>query len=512
MKLLRSLSIRLSIALTFTFFSSLSFAAGDGVTGADPDFPPSLASYGDAEMDSVTRILSNRIEKEPFNLFVSIVFLLAVCHAFTASKIAKIAHDVERRHHRKKGGKAPKIYKDQVDEVSVAGQVLHFLGEVEAIFGIWILVLLGGFVYYKDLGTFVAYVDSVNYTEAMFVVVIMALSASRPVIHYSEKAVGYLSALIGGKPWAYWVMILTVCPVLGSFITEPAAMTIAAVLLSKKIYARRVPPVFAYATLGLLFVNISIGGTLTNFAAPPVLMVANAWEWSTGFMLVNFGWKAVLGILASNAVYFFAFRKTLFGLRNERTGDLDAKPGEIHWEERNEHVPFWVFFAHVLFIFTTVVSVHHPKIFVGVFLFFLAFTLATVHHQNKLSLRSPILVGFFLAGLVTHGGLQGWWIAPVLASLEDLTLFWGALALTAFNDNAAITYLSTLVPGFSDSAKYAVVSGAVIGGGLTVIANAPNPAGQAILSKHFKEGVNPLKLAMGAILPTLLVSAVFLLL
>jgi Na+/H+ antiporter NhaD/arsenite permease-like protein len=120
-----------------------------------------------------------------------------------------------------------------------------------------------------------------------------------------------------------------------------------------------------------------------------------------------------------------------------------------------------------------------------------------------------LLVGFFLAGLVIHGGLQAWWIAPVLSSLPELPLMIGATVLTAFNDNAAITYLASLVPNFSDGMKYAVVAGAVTGGGLTVIANAPNPAGQSILQRYFEGGVSPLKLVLAAIVPTIVMGVTY---
>jgi hypothetical protein len=85
----------------------------------------------------------------------------------------------------------------------------------------------------------------------------------------------------------------------------------------------------------------------------------------------------------------------------------------------------------------------------------------------------------------------------------------GAMTLTAFNDNAAITYLATLVPGFSESMRYAVVAGAIAGGGLTVIANAPNPAGQSILCDYFEDGISPLKLFAGALLPTIVMMLCF---
>jgi predicted cation transporter len=159
----------------------------------------------------------------------------------------------------------------------------------------------------------------------------------------------------------------------------------------------------------------------------------------------------------------------------------------------------------------TVVNAHHPVLFVAGFLFFLGFAQATAAHQEAVDLKAPLLVGFFLAGLVIHGGLQGWWIAPVLSRLADVPLFLGAMTLTAFNDNALVTYLATLVPHLTDGAKYAIVAGAVTGGGLTVIANAPNPAGQAILSSQFEGGITPLGLLAGAIPPTLVFSAIFVL-
>ena len=142
-------------------------------------------------------------------------------------------------------------------------------------------------------------------------------------------------------------------------------------------------------------------------------------------------------------------------------------------------------------------------------LFFLGFAAVTTDHQNTIDLKPPLLVGFFLSGLVTHGGVQGWWLEPVLGSLSATPLILTSTVLTAFNDNAAITYLSTLVPGFTDELKYAVVAGAVTGGGLTVIANAPNPAGQMILKKHFLHGVSPAHLLLSALAPTAIMFTMF---
>ena len=123
--------------------------------------------------------------------------------------------------------------------------------------------------------------DTVNYTEPLFVVVIMALASTRPIVVLAERALRARGAAGRRTPAAWWVTILTIGPLLGSFITEPAAMTICALLLGRQFYDLNPSPRLKYATLGLLFVNVSIGGTLTHFAAPPVLMVARPWDWDT---------------------------------------------------------------------------------------------------------------------------------------------------------------------------------------------------------------------------------------
>jgi len=256
--------------------------------------------------------------------------------------------------------------------------------------------------------------------------------------------------------------------------------------------------------------------------------VADTWHWDLPYMFTNFGWRAVLGVIVATAIYYFVFRKNFASLK-ERANEFKASKSA---EPKPEPAPFWVIFVHLGFVAWTVLTLHHPAFFIGGFLFFLAFTMATHHHQYDIQLKSPLLVGFFLAGLVTHGGLQGWWISPVLSSLAEVPLFIGATILTAFNDNAAITFLASQVPAFSpdilvadhwvsktgsalanaQGLEYAVVAGAVTGGGLTVIANAPNPAGQSILNKHFKNGISPIGLLLGALFPTLIMAVMFMVL
>jgi hypothetical protein len=286
-------------------------------------------------------------------------------------------------------------------------------------------------------------------------------------------------------------------------------MTICALLLARQFFDRRPEARLKYATLGVLFVNVSIGGTLTHFAAPPVLMVARPWEWTTLFMLTHVGWRAIAAILLSTAIYFLAFRKEFRAMSATSASISGDQPDEDAEGPALLPIPAWLTVAHVLFMAWTIVNSHSAVLFVGGFLFFLGFARATAAYQNRLDLRAPLLVGFFLAGLVIHGGLQGWWIAPLLSRLGETALFAAATILTSFNDNALITYLATLVPHLSEPMKLAVVEGAVTGGGLTVIANAPNPAGQALLNRFFDGAVSPLGLFAGALPATLVAALVF---
>ena len=445
-------------------------------------FPRDLSAYPDPVNAGMWEVIKSRAAAEPFNVAVTAIFAVAVLHTFLCPKLMHASHA------------AP--------PGSPRARILHVLGEVELVFGLWVAVLAAAFLWAQGSGALGQYFRSVSFTEPLFVVVIMVLASTRPIMRLAEQSLRLVASLGGGHPAAWWLAILTVAPLFGSAITEPAAMTIAALLLAKQFYDLKPSPRLMYATLGLLFVNISIGGTLTHFAAPPVLMVAAPWGWDIAYMFTHFGWHAVAGIVMSNAVCFLMFRKELGALRPAAAGS-GLEPRQV---------PVWITLVHLVFLGFTVWAAHHPLWFLPGFVVFLGFVRLTSPHQDKLTFRSPLLVGFFLAGLVVHGGLQGWWIEPVLGNLGKVPLFAGALVLTAFNDNALITYLATLVPNFTAELKFAVVSGAVTGGGLTVIANAPNPAGQSILQRYFPDGVSPLGLLLGALGPTLLVAFSFMVL
>ena len=413
-------------------------------------------------------------------IVASVCFVLAILHTFSVKRFQHMA----RRY----------------AEGTVGENLFHLLGEVEIVFGIWAGVFLTFLAVSTGAKEAVRYLQDRSFVEPAFVFVIMVVCSTRPILKVAEWVIKMLSRLLPFKrPLSFYVTALVIGPVLGSFITEPAAMTVTALLLLGRVFEKTRSTKLKYATLGLLFVNVSIGGTLTPYAAPPVLMVAPLWGWDIRFMFTHFGWKALIAVVTSTALVGYRLRKEISSLSQD--ADTEAK---------SIRIPLWVCSIHLVILGLIVLCSHYMTVFVGLFLFFLGLVSVTREYQGDLKLREGLLVAFFLGGLVVLGGPQRWWLEPVLTSLSALPLYLGAISLTAITDNAALTYLGAQVPTLSDLSKYVLVAGAVTGGGLTVIANAPNPAGYGILNSSFgEEGISPLLLCAYALVPTLIAAICF---
>lgn len=419
------------------------------------------------------------MEPTPIQWAGTALFALAVLHTFSTKFFEHLAH-IQPRH---------------------AG-IWHLLGEVEVVFGFWAMVLMVLMFAMTSRQEATAYLDTRNFTEPMFVFAIMVIAGTRPILQCVAGGVQWLARWAPcHKGMAQYFLLLVLVPLLGSFITEPAAMTLAALMLRDTVFARGASSKFQYATVGVLFVNISIGGTLTPFAAPPVLMVAGQWDWDIWFMVSTFGWKAAVAVVVNAGGAMLWFGRELRAMAEPPTSAAAASVAPV---------PLSVVGVHLLFLAGVVVFAHHPPIFMGFLLFFLGFTTAYQRHQGPLILREALLVAFFLAGLVVLGGLQQWWLQPILLGMEATTVFFAATALTAITDNAALTYLGSLVQGLSSEFQVALVAGAVTGGGLTVIANAPNPAGVSILRGSFEHNaIHPMGLLVAALPPTLVAALAF---
>jgi hypothetical protein len=407
-----------------------------------------------------------------------VLFILALLHTFSTSLFEVLAH----RHPRHAG-------------------LFHLLGEVEVVFGFWAAVLMLFMAFVDGSAAAVDYAESRSYAEPLFVFVVMVVAASRPVLEMARALVRLLARAAPARNEVAQAWLgLALVPLAGSLITEPAAMTLAALMLAPTVFRPGMPEWLKYGALGVLFVNVSIGGTLTAYAAPPVLMVAGPWGWDSAHMLRHFGWRALVAVLVNASVITLLLRPHLRPLDASVDGESPVQ------------VPPLVTLIHLAFLTAVVLLAHHPVLFLGLFLLFLGFTQAYSRYQDPLILKEGLLVGFFLAGLVVLGGMQQWWLQPIVAGLGATKLFFGALGLTAITDNAALTYLGSLIAGLSEREQYMLVAGAVGGGGLTVIANAPNPAGAALLRRGFnEETIGAVGLLLGALAPTCAAAVMFLL-
>lgn len=417
----------------------------------------------------------------PTNLQIiaAVIFVIAIIHIFSVKYFEHLAHRSEKH-----------------------SGLFHLLGEIEVVFGIWAMVLVIFMFIFLGKYETIDYVNSRSYIETMFVFVIMVISGTRPILKAVMSLVKKLSSLLPKKgAIGFYFVVMAIVPLLGSLITEPAAMTLAALILADKLFSQGISTKLKYMTLGTLFINVSIGGTLTNFAAPPILMVAQNWDWSTTFMFTTFGWKAIIAIFINTFIVILIFNKDLAAV-NIRTTVSDK-----------EKIPLGIIITHFTFLFLVVYFGHYPSFFLSIFMLFLGVTYAYKQYQDRLMLREGLLVAFFLGGLVLLGGQQEWWLKNLISNMGNIEAFIGAITLGAFTDNAAITYLGSLVQGLSEDFKYYLVAGAVCGGGLTIIANAPNPAGAAILKTHFEDdSIDPRYLFLGALLPTIIAAICFIIL
>ena len=404
----------------------------------------------------------------PIQFVASFIFAIAILHTFSVKFFKSLAHKYSK--HKK---------------------ILHMLGEVEIVFGFWAIILVLFFFISSGKNDVVNYLNNQSYVEPLFVFAIMVIAASKPILDFSLTCVKQISKLLPiNHSLRLFFVTMSFVPLLGSFITEPAAMTLGALILKEHFYSKNISNKFKYGIIGALFVNVSIGGAMTPFAAPPILMVAAKWNWDLMFMLNTFAWRTALAVFTNSLILTIIFRKELIKIKN-----LNIK---------QNNTPFFILFIHLILLIGVIFFVHDLIIFLGIFVIFLGIASSYDQFQNKLILKEAFLVSLFLTGLVILGGQQKWWLQPLLNKLSPDQIYYAATALTAITDNAALTYLGSLVDGLSDQFKYALAAGAITGGGLTVIANAPNPAGYSILSKNFYGNtISPLYLFLAALGPTI---------
>lgn len=411
------------------------------------------------------------------------LFFIALIHCFTVTVFAKLAHRFEK-------GSAGEAF-------------FHLLSEVEIVFGFWAFIFLVFWFLIDGSEAVIKHQESLNMTEPLFIFCIMILASTRPIVTLARGAIlsltGFIGRLVSVNPrLIQFYCLMLFGPLLGSLITEPAAITLVALLLYRMIDPK-ISEKFLYGILALLFVNISVGGGLTHFAAPPILIVAGTWGWGLKDVFINLGEPVLLAVTVNTTLFTYFFKKRIVS--------------ELNLIEADQYpMPVWVTLSHVLFLVLLVMTAHHPQVFMGLFLIFIGLTTVTKNYQDGLKFKEGLLVAFFLAGLIVFGPFQRWWLEPIITAMSEKALYFAATALTGITDNAALTYLGSQVPTLTEASKWALVSGAISGGGLSILANAPNPAGFSILSTRFPNGaLNALKLFLAALPLTIVVVVSFLL-
>lgn len=409
----------------------------------------------------------------------AIFFGLAVVHTFLVGQILNFSHRFPKE--------------------SLWRNFFHLLGEIEVVFALWASVFMLLFVVLEGWSAALNYQSSLNFTEPFFIFVVMVICSTRPILTAARLAIIQVSSFIQKifKTPAIQTdlaILLILGPLSGSLITEPAAMTVTASLLN--LMLQKNSKNIVYPLIAVLFVNVSIGGALTPFAAPPILMVASQWHWDFNFVFFNLGWKSALAVGANAFILIALFSKVL------KEACISLSQAEQRIAFSHAEIPWLVILIHLIFLAGVITTSHSQNAFMGIFLLFLGLASVSGRYHDQLRLKESLLVAMFLGGIIQFGAFQSWWLTPLLKGMSDGVLFQGAVVLTAITDNAALTYLGSQVAELSDASKYALVSGAIAGGGLTVIANAPNAAGLSILNSKFQGGINPIYLLLSAVGPT----------
>ncbi len=450
--------------------------------------------YNDDDLPTLWDQLRTHIEKQPLNLFFTFIFFLGIIHTFWAHRMHMASKkrskaDLEVSLQKESYALDKRLSRQQ----GFWGEMLAFLGEVEVVFGIWCIPILIAITLFYDWSTAVDYINREDYTIPLFIMVSVVIASSYPFVRFAEEAMRSVAKLGGERVIFWWFIIMTLGPFLGSIVKETVAMAITAVLLGRHFFRFSPSPKLAYTTVAMLFLNVSVGGMSSNFASSAISVVAKHWDWSSLFMVVKFGWKAFLGIIVSNGLVVLYFRREFAELQ---------KRSENAEHEEQLRVPVWIMLVHIFMLIWIVFNYNSPVIAMGSFVLFLGFYQATAPYQNYLNLREPILVAFFVASVSVHAGLQIWWLDPLISRLSDFWAMKVTLCLSAFINNTSVNYLMTHIPELTDSLKYALVSGTMIGSGFTIMANGPNLVGYSLLEKYFNYEFSPGKLFLAAIIPT----------
>ncbi|MBQ8498549.1 putative Na+/H+ antiporter [Chlamydia sp.] len=421
----------------------------------------------------------------------AILFFSAVIHTFLTPWLTRLYEEYQ---HKKM------LFPERWRQYLWLSEFLRIVSRVELVFVLWAVPLFFLFLYTEGYRVTMAYFDSRNYVFSLFIIVMLILLESRPIEYFSQKIFATIAKIGNQSPICWWWTIMIAAPLSAFFLKESGAMIIAATLLSKHFYKFSPSPKLCYATMGLLFSNISISGLTSSFSSRALLTILPEIKWTNSFIISHFSWKVVLAILVSTTIFFCIFRK-------EFKKFPKTIPSSTMMSDR---VPLWIIFIHVLLVGCVILSRAIPLFLGFLLVFYLGFQRFTIFYQNPIKTAKVCFVGLFYIGIVIFGELQEWWVLDLMHGMPDFGYMMTSYLFSIFLDNALVNHIVHNLPMANDCYLYLVLVGSMSAGGLTLVSNMPNIVGYLILRPTFPHSdISLIRLFLSAVVPSIVSLSVF---
>lgn len=419
------------------------------------------------------------------------LFVLSIIHMFLAPWFTRLYRFFQ---HKKI------VFPERWKKYLWLSEFFRLIGRIELVFILWSIPLFFLFIYTEGYRITMAYFNTRNYTFALFIMIMWILLGSKPISYLAEHTFAKIASIGRQSPKSWWLTVMFVAPLSTSFLKETGAIIIATTLLAKYFYDLSPSSKFAYATMGLLFSNISVGGLLTASSSRSLSMVYPVLRWSHSEVIINFGWKALLAICISTLTYYYIFRKEFKNFPNK----------VAYIVKSNRKIPVWMICSHILFLYTLIHFRSIPILMGGVLILFLFFHRLTIFYQRKIDLLKIGFLGLFFLGMSFLGGLQEWWILSLIKKMSDFGYMLTSYMLSIFLDNVLVNLMMHDVPMVTDCYLYLIISGCVAAGGLTLISNTPNIVGYSALRPFFQTpSFSFWKLFVSSLFPSIVAFLIF---
>ncbi|NGX39882.1 MAG: hypothetical protein KR126chlam1_01219 [Chlamydiae bacterium] len=395
--------------------------------------------------------------------FSTIIFFIAVAHAFFSDKFLKIAHKFE----------AP-------SKRGFAYVGFAFLGNVAIIFGFWMIPILLYMLIMQGVSPTYDFLHSMDFREPFAYFVLITLAMTRPLRQLFESLMIRMSHSVKHQLIFWWCGTILFSSILTGIFSEIAIMTLACLYLAEKFFPLKPGRSLSYFTLALLLVGISIGTTIIPVNFTFLIDFLTQGKISHWEIFRLFGWKMLIGLVVIILGGALLFRKELDSL--QKTFKKAGKPPRI---SSREIIYGLLFFTAsfgkgnmylLLMVIAIVIILHkYPYRIKG--------------EEGELSLYIPLLIAFFTYTLELHASLQAWWVTPLLERLQGGSAYVTTFFLTGLNEHVPLEALKVSLQGKAEGIKFFSYLAVLTGGGLTIIAKSANIVAKKTLIEHFPDRV-----------------------